>query len=35
MTIWICRVCGYREEDEQPPEICPDCGASREAFLEL
>jgi len=32
---WICTVCGYRHEGEEPPEVCPDCGASKEKFVEL
>ena len=29
---WICKVCGFIYEGEQPPEICPVCKAGREAF---
>jgi len=29
---WICTVCGYVHDGDEPPEICPLCGAPREAF---
>lgn len=29
---WICKVCGYIHEGDQPPEICPVCKVGREAF---
>lgn len=29
---WICTVCGYVHEGEEPPEICPQCGAPKEKF---
>ncbi len=29
---WRCTVCGYVEVGEEPPEICPVCGAPAEAF---
>lgn len=32
---WICTVCGYRHEGEEPPEVCPDCGAPKDKFVEL
>jgi rubrerythrin len=35
LKIWICTVCGYHQEGEEPPEICPDCGAPRDKFIEL
>ena len=32
MTKWICSVCGYVHEGEQPPEKCPLCGVGPEKF---
>ncbi|MCW7755232.1 hypothetical protein OOT00_14685 [Desulfobotulus sp. H1] len=29
---WRCTVCGYIHEGEEPPDICPLCGADRSAF---
>lgn len=29
---WICTVCGYVHEGENPPEKCPQCGAPAEKF---
>jgi rubrerythrin len=29
---WVCNVCGYEEEGDEPPETCPVCGADKEAF---
>ena len=29
---WICKVCGYIHEGDQPPDICPVCKAGKEAF---
>ncbi len=29
---WICKVCGYIYEGEEPPEVCPVCKAGRENF---
>ena len=29
---WICKVCGYVHEGENPPERCPQCGAPAEKF---
>ena len=23
---WVCSVCGYTHEGDQPPEKCPQCG---------
>ena len=31
---WICTVCGYVHEGENPPEKCPQCGAPAEKFNE-
>ena len=35
MKTWICVICGYRYDGEEPPEICPDCGAPKDKFVEL
>lgn len=32
MQKWICQVCGYIYEGEEPPEVCPVCGAKASAF---
>lgn len=34
MKKWICKVCGYTHQGEEPPEICPKCGAPRSQFAE-
>lgn len=33
MKKWRCTVCGYIHEGDEPPEVCPQCGAPREKFL--
>jgi rubrerythrin len=30
-----CTVCGYIYEGDEPPEVCPVCGAPKEAFEEI
>lgn len=32
MTKWICSVCGYVYEGENPPEKCPQCGVPASKF---
>ncbi|MEA1971821.1 MAG: NADH peroxidase [Candidatus Cloacimonadota bacterium] len=32
MKKWVCTVCGYVHEGENPPEKCPQCGAPAEKF---
>lgn len=32
MKKWVCPVCGYVYEGENPPEKCPQCGAPGEKF---
>ena len=32
MTKWVCQVCGYVFEGEQPPEKCPQCKAPASKF---
>ena len=34
MKKWVCPICGYVYEGEQPPEKCPQCGAAGEKFFE-
>lgn len=29
---WVCTVCGYTYEGDQPPEKCPQCGVGPEKF---
>lgn len=29
---WLCTVCGYVHEGNEPPEVCPVCGAGADAF---
>jgi len=35
MKRWQCTVCGYIHVGEEPPEICPVCGADKSKFTEL
>ncbi len=30
---WRCTVCGYIHEGEEPPDVCPVCGADRSQFV--
>lgn len=32
---WICIICGYVHEGEEPPEVCPQCGAPKEKFEKM
>src|SRR5665811_1609143 len=34
MRKWVCTVCGYVYEGEEPPVKCPQCGAPKEKFIE-
>jgi len=34
MREWECINCGYIHEGNEPPEECPECGASRDLFTE-
>lgn len=34
MKKWICPICGYVYEGEEPPAKCPQCGAPKEKFVE-
>lgn len=31
---WVCQICGYLHEDDEPPATCPVCGAPRSKFME-
>lgn len=33
MAKWICTICSYEHEGEQPPDKCPKCGASSQVFV--
>jgi nitrite reductase (NADH) large subunit len=33
--VWCCEVCDYVHEGTRPPAVCPVCGASAAAFVEL
>ncbi|MGA7105977.1 MAG: hypothetical protein WBX49_11580 [Candidatus Deferrimicrobiaceae bacterium] len=35
MRRWKCTVCGYIHRGDEPPEVCPVCGAPSERFIEL
>lgn len=35
MKQWKCTVCGYVHAGDEPPEICPVCGADRSKFVEI
>ena len=35
MTKWVCTVCGYIHEGEQPPETCPVCRQPAEKFKKV
>ena len=34
MKKWVCTVCGYVWEGENPPEKCPQCGVPASKFVE-
>ncbi len=34
MKKWVCTVCGYVFEGENPPDKCPVCGAGADKFVE-
>ena len=34
MKKWVCPVCGYVYEGENPPEKCPQCGVPGSKFKE-
>jgi rubredoxin len=35
MRQWKCKVCGYVHSGDEPPDVCPVCGAPREQFVEV
>lgn len=35
MKKWECTICGYIHEGDEPPEVCPVCGAGPEYFKEI
>ncbi len=35
MTQWLCPVCGYIHEGEEPPKSCPKCGVSGSKFQKV
>ncbi|MGC8970978.1 MAG: rubredoxin-like domain-containing protein [bacterium] len=35
MSKWRCGVCGIVLDVENPPEVCPKCGAPREKFTQI
>lgn len=32
MKLWKCTICGYIHEGEEPPDVCPVCGAEKNKF---
>jgi rubrerythrin len=35
MKKWRCIICDYVHDGPEPPEVCPECGASKENFVEI
>ena len=35
MKKWKCTVCGYISQGDEPPSVCPICGAPREKFVQV
>ena len=35
MKKWVCTVCGYVYEGENPPEKCPQCGVPASKFIKI
>ncbi len=35
MKKWKCSVCGYIHDGDNPPAVCPKCGAPAEKFTEV
>lgn len=31
---WVCDICGYVHDDDEPPLSCPMCGAPKSKFSE-
>lgn len=34
MKKWVCSICGYAHEGDNPPAECPDCGVGSDKFIE-
>ncbi len=34
MKKFVCTVCGYVHEGDAPPDVCPQCGATADKFIE-
>jgi rubredoxin len=34
MMQWMCDICGYVHDEEDPPDVCPVCGAPGSKFSE-
>jgi len=33
---WVCKICGYvHDEDDEPPGMCPVCGAPASRFEQV
>lgn len=32
---WVCKICGYVHEGDEPPEICPVCKAPKDQFEQV
>ncbi|MGI6730345.1 MAG: rubredoxin-like domain-containing protein [Anaerovoracaceae bacterium] len=35
MFLWRCGVCGFTNEYDEAPDVCPKCGAPKEKFVKL
>jgi rubrerythrin len=35
MKKWKCTICGYIHTGEEPPDVCPSCGAPKEKFVRV
>jgi len=35
MKKWKCTVCGYIHQGDEPPAVCPICGAPCEKFVQI
>lgn len=31
---WVCDICGYIHDEDEPPDNCPVCGAPKSKFSE-
>ncbi|MEW5993008.1 MAG: rubredoxin-like domain-containing protein [Candidatus Zixiibacteriota bacterium] len=31
---WVCSICGYVHDDDEPPDVCLVCGAPKSKFSE-